>query len=55
MSKKKKPEKIGVISGLEVIKKTRPMIHISGRFGPHDTQKDKPRDKSYKRNYIEAS
>ena len=55
MSKKKKPEKIGTISGLEMIKKSRPPQDISFRTGRYMTQKDRPRDKSYKRDYRMAS
>lgn len=52
MAKKKKKEKIGTISGLDLIKKSRPPQDIPFRTGSYQTKKDKPRDKSYKRDYL---
>lgn len=52
MAKKKKKEKIGTISGLDLIKKSRPPQDIPFRTGSYQTKKDEPRDKSYKRNYL---
>ena len=49
MSKKKKIEKIGVIKGIDVIKKSKPINDISFREGTYITHKDRPRDKSYKK------
>ena len=52
MSKKKK-EKIGTIKGIDLIKKSSPSYTPSFRTGKYLTKKDRPRDKSYKRNYEE--
>lgn len=52
MNKKKKVEKIGTISGLDLIRKSRPPQDISFRTGRYMTRKDRPRDKSYKRDYL---
>lgn len=41
--KKKKKEKVGVISGMEVVRKSRPPQDIPFRTGGHLTQKDRPR------------
>jgi hypothetical protein len=49
MSKKKKTEKIGVIKGIDVIRKSKPINDIPFREGTYLTQKDRPRDKSYKK------
>lgn len=49
MSKKKKKEKIGTINGLELLKKTREPQTISFRTGHYETQKDKPRDKNWRK------
>lgn len=47
---KKKVEKIGVISGLDLIKKTSPQIDIPFRTGSHATKKDKPRERVNRHN-----
>ena len=49
MSKKKKTMHVGTISGLDALRRTRPPQDIPFRTGGHTTQKDKPRDKSYKK------
>ena len=54
MGNKKKTEKIGTISGLELLKKSRPPQDISFKTGRHITEKDRPRDKSYKKDYLIA-
>lgn len=48
MSKKKK-EKIGVIKGIDLIRKSKPINDIPFREGSYLSEKDRPRDKSYKR------
>lgn len=47
--KKGKTEKIGVIKGIDLVRKSRPMQDIPFRTGRYNTKKDRPRDKSYKR------
>lgn len=47
---KKKIEKIGVITGLDLIKKTNPKIDIPFRTGGHATKKDRPREKVNRHN-----
>lgn len=47
---KKKVEKIGVITGLDLIKKTNPKIDIPFKTGGHATKKDKPREKVNRHN-----
>ena len=42
-------EKIGTIKGIDLIKKSAPKANISFRIGKHITEKDRPRDKSYKK------
>ena len=42
-------EKIGTIKGINLIKKSAPKANISFRIGKHITEKDRPRDKSYKK------
>ena len=42
-------ERIGTIKGIDLIKKSAPKANISFRTGKYMTQKDRPRDKSYKR------
>ncbi len=48
MSKKKK-ETIGVIKGIDLIKKSAPVQDIPFKTGKHITKKDRPRDKSWKK------
>ena len=48
MSKKKK-QKIGTINGLELLKKSREPQDISFKTGGYQTQKDKPRDKNWRK------
>ena len=48
--KKKKTEKVGIISGMEILKNTRPMQDIPFRTGVH-SDKRKKREKVNKRNY----
>lgn len=43
MSKKKKPEKIGTISGIDLLKASRPRQDIPFRTGWSKTEKDRPR------------
>lgn len=45
---KKKKETIGVISGLELIKKSSPVQDIPFRTGKHMTKKDRPRNKNWR-------
>ena len=47
---KKKTEKIGIINGMEILKKTRPMQDIPFRTGSF-SDKRKKREKINKRNY----
>ena len=42
-------EKIGTIKGIDLIKKSAPKANISFRTGKYMTEKDRPRDKSYKK------
>ena len=49
MSKKKKTEKVGVIKGIDIIRKSKPINDIPFREGSYLSEKDRPRDKSYKR------
>ena len=49
MKKKKKVEKIGVIKGIDLVRNSAPKADIPFRTGKHLTQKDRPRDKSYKK------
>lgn len=49
MSKKKKKEHIDTIDGLELLKKTRGIQRIAFRTGRHRIQKDKPRDKNWRK------
>ena len=42
-------EKIGTIKGIDLIKKSTPKANISFRIGKYITEKDRPRDKSYKK------
>lgn len=46
-------EKIGTIKGIDLIKKSAPKANISFKTGKYMTQKDRPRDKSYKRKKYE--
>lgn len=46
---KGKREVIGVIKGIDLIKKSAPKADISFRTGKYMTAKDRPRDKSYKK------
>ena len=52
MSKKKKKVKVGTIKGIDVIRQTKPVQDIPFRTGKYLTEKDRPRDKSYKRDYL---
>lgn len=45
MPKKKKPEKIGTISGMDLLKHSRPRQDIPFRTGWNKTEKDRPRKK----------
>ena len=47
--KKKKKEIIGLINGIELVKKSAPKVDLSFRTGKYLTDKDRPRDKSYKK------
>ena len=47
--KKRKKETIGVIKGVDLIKKSAPRAEISFKSGKYMTAKDRPRDKSYKK------
>ena len=47
---KKKVEKIGVISGIDLIKKNNPKIDIHFRTGGHSTKKYRPREKVNRHN-----
>ena len=49
MSKKKKKEKIGMISAETLLKQTRGEQYIPFRTGDYQTKKDRPRDKNWKR------
>lgn len=49
MAKKKKKEKIGMISGADLLKQTRGEQYIPFRTGSYQTKKDKPRDKNWKK------
>ena len=42
-------EKIGTIKGIDLIKKSAPKANISFHIGKYMTEKDRPRDKSYKK------
>ena len=42
-------EKIGTIKGIDLIKKSAPKANISFCTGKYMTEKDRPRDKSYKK------
>lgn len=53
MSNKKKPEKIGIISGIDVLKSSRPRQDIPFRTGWSKTEKDRPRKKLKPRDYYE--
>ena len=46
-----KKETIGVIKGIDLVKKSAPKANIPFRAGKYMTQKDRPRDKSYKREW----
>ncbi len=49
MAKRKKTEKIGMISGIDLLKKTRGTQEISFRSGAFQTKKDKPRNKNWRK------
>ena len=49
MAKKKKKEKIGTITGIDLLKQTRGIQEVSFRTGSFKTKKDKPRDKNWKK------
>lgn len=49
---RKMKEHIGTIKGIDLVKKSAPIARISFRRGKHMTPKDRPRDKSYKREYV---
>lgn len=44
-------EKIGTIKGIDLIKKSAPKANIPFKTGKYITEKDRPRDKSYKKYY----
>ena len=46
---KGKKETIGVIKGIDLVRKSAPKAEISFRTGRYNTVEDRPRDKSYKR------
>ena len=46
---KKKKETIGIIKGKDLLKKSAPKADIPFKTGKHITEKDRPRDKSYKK------
>ena len=46
-------EKIGTIKGIDLVKKSAPRANISFRTGKYMTTKDRPRDKSYKREFYD--
>ena len=46
---KKKKEKIGMISGVDLLKQTRGEQYIPFRTGGYQTKKDKPRDKNWRK------
>lgn len=46
---KGKKETIGVIKGIDIVRKSAPKADIPFRTGRYMTKKDRPRDKSYKR------
>ena len=48
---KKKVEKIGVIKGVDLIKKTNLKIDIPFRTGGHISKKDRPREKVNRHNF----
>jgi hypothetical protein len=50
---KMKKEVIGTIKGIDLLIKSAPKAEISFRTGKYMSQKDRPRDKSYKRDYIQ--
>ena len=49
MSKKKKKSKIGIITVEELLKQTRGIQNIGFRTSVHETTKDKPRDKNWRK------
>ena len=49
MSNKKKKENIGTIDSLELLKKTRGAPRRSFKTGWYKTEKDRPRDKNWKK------
>ena len=46
---KKKKETIGIIKGKDLLKKSAPKADIPFKTGKHITEKDRPRDQSYKK------
>lgn len=48
-----KKEVIGTIKGIDLLIKSAPKAEIPFRTGKYMSQKDRPRDKSYKRDYIQ--
>lgn len=46
---KGKKQKIGMINGNDLLKKTRGINEISFRTGGFQTKKDKPRDKNWRK------
>ena len=49
MSKKKKKEKIGTIDGLELLKKSREPERYTFRTHKYLTEKDRPRNKNWRK------
>ena len=50
---KKNPEKVGTISGIDIIRKTKPRQDISFRIGWNKTEKGRPRKKIRPRDLVE--
>lgn len=51
MGKKRKPENIGTIKGIDLLKKSRGIQDIPFRTGAHMSEKDRPRKKITPKNY----
>jgi len=49
MSNRKKKETIGVIKGVDVLKKTRGIQNIPFKTGKHMSEKDRPRDNNWRK------
>ena len=54
MKKKRKKEIIGIIKGIDLVKKSSPRVKLSFKSGKYMIEKDRPRDKSYKKYNIEG-